>query len=167
MKICISRRLSALSALALLTACATPEPAPAPMTGPRALVADSGDRQSGSLAHLYYVSKLAGRRIDNAGTATFQATQGRGMALQMTLRDREVAAGETTLTLSGSTTYAAPIQAMLGKTCRVEGDVKFQVLPDQRYTVRGRFDASACAVWLTDSSGAELPGTRVTASGLK
>jgi hypothetical protein len=162
-----SRLLLLLATAALLSACATPEPPPPPLTGPRALLSDSGDRQSGSLAHLYYVAKLGGRDVDNAGSATFQATQGRGMALQMELRDREVAAGEAVVTLAGSTTYAAPIQAMMGKTCRVRGDVKLLVQADQRYTVRGRFDATGCAVWITDSAGAEVPGTRVTGAGLK
>ena len=160
-------RFMPLALVVVLAGCATPEPPPAPLSGPRALLSDSGERQSASLAHLYYASKLAGRRIDNAGDATFQATQGRGMALQMVLRDREVAAGEISLTLNGATQYAAPIQAMLGKTCRVSGDVKLQVQADQRYTVRGRFDASGCAVWIADAAGVEVAGTRVTGPGLK
>jgi hypothetical protein len=159
-------RWASLLAALTLSGCATVEP-PTPITGPKLVLADSAEPKSGSMAHIYSVTQVNGRRIEDSGRATSVATHGRGMALQLKVLDRELAAGPVRLKLEGATQYAAPIQAMLGKTCRAEGEVQLSLQADQRYVVKGKLDATSCEVWIEDANGQQVAGSRVSGAGLK
>ena len=169
------RKGAALLPLPLLTflcltlggCAAVPEALEVPLQGPKAVLSDSALQSGGSRGHLFYLIKRDGMAVANTGTATARATHGKGAELHTVRVSREVAAGPQTLTLKGHTVNAMPIQAMFAKHCVVEGDVRVDLLPDKRYVVRGLLNAASCAVWIEEEGGGELPGSRVTAAGLK
>ncbi len=152
----MKRHLAALAAAALLAGCATYQPVPEGYAGPVAIVSDSSQSESNSKAQLFAMTEIDGNRIMNGFWASANASQGRGFALTVVNTERSVPAKAARVTLRGSHTTAAPIQAMASQVAgtffSVEGVVNFEPRPDGKYVVKGELKKGASSVWIEDAA---------------
>jgi hypothetical protein len=147
---------AAAAAALLLAGCASFsgfQPAtPDGYDGPTVSVADQTQPVSGSLAHVFEMTRFEGRRLLSTSIATLQANQGRGFSITPVALTNEVPPGPARVRLQVVTQYAAPLLAMTHPTCRVEGEVAFTPEAGRRYRVAGRIDGRSCAVWIEDTA---------------
>ena len=163
------RRLAlVLSASVVVAGCATfEEPVPPAYTGPTAEVKDSAVTPSNSLAYIFELQAIDGKRLRSSSIATRTANAGRGMSQTAVVVDRKIPAVPSKVSLGASTQYAAPILAMLGSTCSVEGTVDFNPEPGKTYVVRGQVAPEACSAWIEDAQTQRRVTAEVTGPGTK
>ncbi|MCY4753104.1 hypothetical protein [Pelomonas aquatica] len=156
-------------AAALLAGCAAYQgfqPAtPDGYDGPTVNVADQTVQVSGSLVHVFEMTRVDGRRLLSTSIATLQANQGRGFGVAPVALSNELPPGPARVRLQAVTQYAAPILAMTNPTCRVEGDVAFAPEADHRYRVAGRITAAECMVWIEDATSGHAVTEKVSGKG--
>ena len=153
-------RAAALAgSLALLTGCATLEPATPPdYTGPTVNVADQSVPVGGQLLHVFEMTAVDGRRLASTSMATVRANQGRGFAVTPVALSNELPLRPARVRLQAATQYAAPILAMTNPTCRVEGEVAFTPETGKAYRVAGRITPQTCEAWV-EELGTQQPVT--------
>jgi hypothetical protein len=99
---------------------------------------------------------------------SLQASRGRGAYMVIQSTARPVPAGKATLKLLAIQTGSAPISSIFRAAFkdgdpRVDGTVNVDLAPGQRYRVNGFLDPFRREVWIEDSKGIEVPGSKVTA----
>ncbi|NCT85301.1 MAG: hypothetical protein GXC94_19290 [Comamonadaceae bacterium] len=161
---------AAATALALLLAgCAGFggfEPATPPdYDGPTVNVADQAVQVSGTLLHVFEMSRVDGRRLSTTSRATVSANQGRGFAVAPVALSNELPLRPARVQLQALTQYAAPILAMTHPTCRVQGEVQFTPEAGKAYRVAGRIAAEACEVWVEELSSRQAVTDKIRGKG--
>ncbi len=140
------------AAATLLSACSTTtNPVPEGYNGPLAMMSDSTTKSSTKSMDFFFLEKVDGKDVANSLGATIQANQGMGFSLVPKMIDRAIPVKPTTVTITGTTHYAAPILAMTGTVYRVSGDVTFTPLADHTYVVKGTLSEQYSGVWIEDA----------------
>lgn len=159
-------RFLLVAAIASTAGCAAYKPVPVGFTGPVAVIRDSAENESGSKGRLFYVAEVDGNHIDNARTATKQASYGRGFSLSTGTTAREVPIRPMQLKLVGSHVVAAPIHEMASRAAGtffdVNGVIEFTPTAGRKYVVRGELKKDASTVWLEDDETREVVTTKIT-----
>lgn len=133
--------------------------------GPTVNVADQTVQMSGSLAHVFEMTLIDGRRLLSTSVATLNANQGRGFSVAPVAMSNEVPPRPARVRLQAVTQYAAPLLAMTNPGCRVQGDVAFAPEAGKRYRVAGRIAAQACEVWIEDGETGQPVTEKVVGKG--
>jgi hypothetical protein len=150
----------------ILPGCVTYQPTiPEGYTGSRTTITDSVTTHSDSKADFFYVEAVNGHDVENSRIKTAIANQGRGMSMTPVILGREIPTQPTTLTLVGRTAYAAPILAMTNTVYEVKGNVQFAPEPGKSYVVKGELAEDHSAVWLEETDGNPVEGTKVEIQG--
>jgi hypothetical protein len=143
--------------------------AQAPASG-TATVADSSDAGGQMGGTFFLLTAVGGTEVgETALTASRRASAGRGNYMLIRGAERAVPAGPVSLTLHALHAHAAPVAGFVRSVFRdgtpeVRGTVQVELSAGQRYKVRGVIDALRREVWLEDERGAEVPGSRVSAT---
>lgn len=155
-----------IAAISSLVGCAVYKPVPDGFAGPVAVIRDSAETESGSKGRLFYVAEVDGNHIDNALTATKQASYGRGFSLFTSTTARAVPIRPMRLKLVGSHVVAAPIHELASRAAgtffRVEGVTEFTPTAAHKYVVRGELKKDASNVWIEDDETNEVVTAKVT-----
>lgn len=136
-----------------LAACVSYKPIPEGYQGPLVLVKDSSNSISPTKVQFFQLSKVDGRPVETSAGKTGERNYGRGMAMDVVMAQRQIPAGESTLSIQGVTHVAAPILALGGGMYSVQGDVTAVLEEGKVYTVKGALSDESSAVWLEDSEG--------------
>lgn len=160
---------AAATALALLLAgCANFEAATPPdYTGLTVNVADQAVPVDDRLLHVFEMTAVDGRRLSSTSMATVRASQGRGLALEAVVLTNELPLRPAQVRLQATTQYAAPMLAMTGPTCRVQGQVAFAPEAGLAYRVAGRIAVEACEVWIEELATQRRVTDKVSGKGTK
>jgi len=151
---------------ALLAGCASFEPATSPdYAGATANVADQAVLVSGQLLHVFEITQVDGRRLSSTSMATVGANQGRGLSIQPVALTNELPLHPTRVQLQVATQYAAPIQALMSPTCRVQGEVAFTPEAGKAYRVGGRIAPEACEAWIEEITTHQAVTAKVSGKG--
>lgn len=157
--------------VAFTTGCATVRPTsgaqPEIYRGPTAAIYDSADAVSNGQRNLYFVESVDGRKIESSLDATVSATRDKGLTISPVVLWRAVPARQSKLTLVAATVYAAPIQALLGKSCRTVGEVVVDLKEGVTYRVAGNVSPNECSAWLEEHPSGARASDKVTGVGLK
>ncbi|TVO59043.1 hypothetical protein [Denitromonas halophila] len=140
----------------LLAGCASFSPSlPENYSGDTATIDDSFQRLSRSTAKFYYIRQLNDKNIQNALTATYEATEGRGAQLIAMGASRLVPAEPLSLYVVGRVYHSAPIGYLINSKSNyiVEGRVSFTPTAGERYLVSGELGEYYSAVWIEDING--------------
>ena len=147
-------------AFAILVAGCASKLVPDDYVGPVAILADSstnyvdGGFFKADKADFFYANNVDGKSIQSNFSATQAAFSGSGLNFRPVAHDRKVPAKAMKVQLIGSTYWAAPIGALLGKSYQVKGTVAFTPKAGQRYFVRGQLSERYSAIWIESGSGA-------------
>jgi hypothetical protein len=127
--------------------------------GPTAVVKDSyanfadGGLLGADRADFFVMSKVDGKRIDNALQRTAIMNDGAGFSLKPYSYERRVPINSMQVTLFGVIHYAAPIAELLNKTYPVERTVQFTPVAGETYVVRGKLGPNGSKVWIETAEG--------------
>jgi hypothetical protein len=127
--------------------------------GPTAIVRDShanfidGGLLGADRADFFVMSKVDGKRIDNALQQTAIMNDGAGFSLKPYSYERRVPIKSLQVTLFGVIHYAAPIAELLNKTYPVERTVRFTPDAGETYVVRGKLGPNGSKVWIETAGG--------------
>ena len=151
-----------------LSGCATYDKSvPDGYVGPTATIEDTVTMRDNSLAHIFDLVDIEGRKLRGSRVATLVASSGRGMLMQPVTETNQIPAKELTVTIEGNVVYAAPILAMLNTTCSIKGTVKFKAVAGRKYKVNGELLPSHCAVWIEDLTSMSLASDKIVGAGRK
>lgn len=151
---------------ALVVACATLSPSvPNGYAGPMATLRDSMASGTHPGTDFFFLDSIDGQHVDNSLVQTTERNRHRdpvSMGLMSTpyLVERPVPAREATFHIAGRTHFPAPIQEMVHKIYRIEGDVRFAPEPDHLYVVTGELTQTRVSVWIEDGTG-HLMGNKI------
>lgn len=156
--------IAALALLLGLGACASYQPVPKDYTGPTASVKDTGAPESGAKAKMFALMEIDGNRVDNAFSASANASRNLGATLITVYPGRQVQAKPMKVLIRGSHATGAPIHAIAsqiaGTFFSVEGTVDFTPEAGHDYQVRGELTKEKSSVWIEDASTGK-PATAV------
>ncbi|MFT7722356.1 MAG: hypothetical protein QM788_05950 [Roseateles sp.] len=133
--------------------------------GPTVNVADQSTLQGDSLAHVFEMTAVDGRRLLSTSIATLQAHQGRGFSAAPVALSNELPPRPAVVRLQAVTQYAAPLLAMRGHGCRVSGDLAFTPEAGKAYRVAGRIAPDACEAWIEDRATRQPVTGKVSGPG--
>lgn len=137
----------------LLAGCVSFSPVPEGYSGPVATIKDSSQSPSNTKTYFFQLSKADGRAIETSSMVTFEQNYGQGMSMTPYSTEREIPAGDSSLTIEGITHFAAPILALKGGNYSVRGDVSVNLRENETYIVSGSMSKEYSAVWLEDMQG--------------
>lgn len=150
----------------LLHGCATYKPVPEGYAGPVAIVSDSGFSEDGTKAQIFALIEVDGHTIQNSFGASASASYGQGFALTTRYVSRPVPATPMKVTLKGSHTTAAPIQAIFSQAAgtffSVEGTVDFAPASGGNYVVKGELKKDGSSVWIQDANTGQPVTQKIT-----
>src|SRR3569833_1676062 len=147
--------------LALLAGCVS-SPLPDGYKGLTATISDSFTRGDAKKSDFFWVDQVDGRKIEDSVMKTSKDIQGRGFFMEPKNDSRPIAAQKVTLTIKGSTVYAADILAMIHKIYSVEGQVTIDAQPGVSYVVKGELGQNGCSVWIEDASSGKMVSEKIT-----
>jgi hypothetical protein len=165
----MKRALTALLVIFALAlgGCATYKPVPDGYSGPTARIADSTYQETGGKGRLYYIESIDGNKIENARSATGQASYGRGFNLSTRGVTRDVPIRKMRLRLIGTHVTAAPIHEIasraIGEFFSVEGEIDFTPEAGKVYEVRGELTKAVASVWIADLNSGESVSEKIIA----
>lgn len=136
----------------------------------QSVIADTAEGAGPAGASFFMVIEQNNVAIsETAFTASQAASLGRGK-YNMVLRqvERPVASGRTTLKLHGIHSHVTPIDTIfravfLNGNPEVSGEISVDLLPGERYRVTGQVDPFVHEVWLEDSHGKQVIGSKLVA----
>lgn len=134
-----------------------------------AVVADTAEGGGPGGGTFFVAVEVNGAEVkQTALTLSMQASRNRGAYMVIQNTARSVPAGKATLKLLAIQTHAMPITTIFRAAFkdgdpRVDGIVNVDLAPGERYRVNGFMDPFRREVWIEDSKGVELPGSKVTA----
>ena len=147
---------------AALSGCAHFEqPVPANYSGPTVTIQDSVRVHSTRKADIFYVEGVNGKRILDSRTETLSVNRGRGMYMTPVTLSRKLPAQPTTLTITGKSTFAAPILEITNPVYEVSGKVDFAPESGKSYVVRGELGKDYSAVWIEDVDSHAMVGQKI------
>jgi hypothetical protein len=134
-----------------------------------AIVADTAEGGGPGGGTFFVAVAVNGAEVrETALTLSMQASRNRGAYMAIQTTARSVLAGQVTLKLLALQTHAMPITTIFRAAFkdgdpRVDGTVTVDLAPGQRYRVNGFMDPFRREVWIEDSKGIEVPGSKVIA----
>lgn len=155
------RALVSLVALSSLSYYALAQGAPA------AVVTDTAEGGGRAGGLFFFLAAANGVDIEETAlSASRKASFMRGDNMVIKGASRPVASGAVSLTLRAIQTHAAPISTAFRAIFKdgdpeVVGTVQVTLAPGQAYRVNGFMDSFRREVWLEDSSGSLVPGSKV------
>lgn len=127
------------------------EPLPANHDFSTAIIKDSAKVLDSDKADIFYASEVDGKAVKNSMQNTISGNQGRGMAMDPKLLDREIDANKMHIfTIVGATHYAAPIQEIIHKTYQISGKLQFIPEKNKKYLVTGELGEGGTSVWIEE-----------------
>lgn len=154
-----------LIALAL-GGCGTVRPVPDGFTGDVAMLEDSFTMADGeSCGSFFILYQYDGHDVDNAVSASAQASYGQGFHMTAKGAERTVPAREATFNIIGRTHCAAPIQEMTRTVYFIEGDVSFTPEANQTYMITGELGPTQSAVWIEQKQTHVQVGNKLLVKG--
>ena len=160
------RRVIILAAAMLNTGCALERSVlPKEYSGPTALIADSSYVYSKSKSDFFFVDAIDGQSIANALERTANVNRGNGLYQHVQGAARPIEPKETIFHICGRTHFAAPIQAMVGTTYYVDGNVKFTPVGGATYVVKGSLGPDYSAVWIENLETGVQVGNKLMIKG--
>ena len=125
------------------------------LSGPVAMLSDSGFSEDGTKAQLFSLMEVDGNSVQSSFGASASASHGRGFALTTRIVSRPVPVKPMKVKLKGAHTTGAPIQAIFsqisGDFFSVEGVVDFDPAPGGDYVVKGILKKEGSLVWIEDA----------------
>ncbi len=134
-------------------------------SGPTALIADSSYVYSKSKSDFFFVDAIDGQSIANALERTASVNQGNGFFQHVQGAARPIEPKESIFHICGRTHFAAPIQAMVGTSYFVDGNVKFTPLAGATYVVKGSLGPDYSAVWIENLETGVQVGNKLMIKG--
>jgi len=144
--------------LLLLAGCAA-KLVPDDYAGPTAVVRDSfsnyvtGGFLKSDKAHFFVMTKVDGKKIEEALTWTAMMSDGMGSAMKPQSHERRVPIKPMKVELLGVIYYPAPISTLLNPTYETRRTVQFHPVAGETYVVRGRLGESGSSVWIETAGG--------------
>jgi hypothetical protein len=135
---------------------------------PTAVVTDSAEGGGRAGGLFFFLAAANGVTIEETALSSSRnASFMRGNNMLIRTASRPVPSGAVSLTLRAIQTHAAPIETMFRTLFKdgdpeVMGTVDVTLAPGQRYRVNGFMDSFRREVWLEDSNGTLVPGSKVT-----
>ena len=139
---------------------------PTDYSGPVATIRGTSAQRNVFKGESFTVTKVDGKMI--AGRGAVATPVGGGPVLAVQEPQVQVLPQPVTLTLTGSTIYAADgpamIDGLIGGSRHVTGDISFTPKPGGEYRVKGLLNRGTEAVWLVEEKTGKMVGQKVTKS---
>lgn len=162
----MKRVIILLAVAMLITGCALEKSAlPKEYSGPTAQIADSSYVYSKSKSDFFFVDAIDGQPISNALERTANVNRGNGLYQHVQDAARAIEPKETVFHICGRTHFAAPIQAMVGTTYSVDGNVRFTPRAGATYVVKGSLGPDYSAVWIENLETGVQVGNKLMIKG--
>lgn len=140
--------------IGFISGCSVPsKPVPDNYKGPTASIYDSNRYLSAQKGYFFELNSVDGRTVTSSSEATRAANYGSGLSMAPVLKNREVPAKKSVLSISGVTAYAAPILSFGSKNLSIKGDVQVALKPNEKYYIKGQLSEKYKAIWVEDSRG--------------
>ena len=123
---------------------------------PTATLVDTYKFKRKGSGYFFIVSEINNEQVKQSSISwTAGASAGQGAKLNFRSFSREVAAGETALTIKATEYHNVPL-LNFGKKKSIEGTVRFHLDPGGYYFVNGYISDNYAAVWLENSEGDQV-----------
>lgn len=150
-------RIAAPLLLATLASCGNYYVVPKEYTGPTAVIRGTSKSLNAVKGESFKVAKIDGKTTLGNPVAT---PRGGGIVLSVRETEQKVMVAPMTLTLVGSTIYAADgvalADSLTGGARHVNGDVSFTPEAGGEYRVKGSLGKDYCAVWLEEEKSGKV-----------
>jgi hypothetical protein len=154
-----------LIALAI-AGCATFRPVPDGYTGDVAMLEDSFTMADGdSCGSFFILYQYDGHEVENAVSASAQASYGQGFHMAALGAERTVPARGAIFHVIGRTHCVAPIQEISRTVYFIEGDVQFVPEANQTYVITGEVGPTQSAVWIEQKQTHVQKGNKLLVKG--
>ncbi|WP_367874165.1 hypothetical protein [Luteolibacter sp. Populi] len=151
-------------AFASLPSCVKYHNLPEGYSGPVATIRGTAAQGNVFKGQSFRVTKVDGLEI--AGRGAVATPTGGGPVLAVREPQVQVLPKPVTLTLTGSTIYAADgpalVDSMIGGARHVSGDLSFTPKAGGEYRVKGILEKGSESVWLEEEKSGKLVGNKIT-----
>jgi hypothetical protein len=160
-------KLAAVSLAAVtLPGCVNSHDLPKGYGGPVAIIRGTSAQKNVFKGDAFTVTKVDGKQVSGRGAVA--TPTGGGPVLAVREPQVKVLPQPLTLTLTGSTIYAADgpalIDSMAGGARHVRGDLSFTPKAGGEYRVKGILEKGSESVWLVEEKTGKLIGSKITKS---
>ena len=118
-----------------------------------------------SCGSFFVLYQYDGHEVDNAISASAQASYGQGFNWAALGAQRMVPARGATFHLMGRTHCVAPIQEISRTVYFIEGDILFVPDANQSYVIRGELGPTQSAVWIEQKQNHAQQGNKLLIKG--
>ncbi|MCW1916209.1 hypothetical protein OJ996_21645 [Luteolibacter sp. GHJ8] len=148
---------------ATLSSCVQYHNLPTDYSGPVAIVRGTSAQKNVFKGEGFTVSKVNGKMVHGRGTVATPVGGGPVLAVQEP--EVRILPQPVTLTLTGSTVYAADgpalVDSMIGGSRHVSGDISFTPKAGGEYRVKGMLERGSESVWLVEEKSGKLIGHKI------
>ena len=167
MKFSHSLKLTAVAlASATLPSCVSYHNLPTDYSGPVAIIRGTSAQKNVFKGESFTVTKVDGKQVHGRGAVA--TPTGGGPVLAVQEPQVKILPQPVTLTLTGSTIYAADgpalIDSMAGGARHVSGDFSFTPKAGGEYRVKGLLEKGSESVWLVEEKSGKMIGGKITKS---
>ena len=160
-----SLKLAAASlAFVTLPSCVKYHNLPTDYSGPVAVIRGTSAQNNVFKGQSFSVTKVDGLQVYGRGAVATPVGGGPVLAVQEP--QVKILPQPVTLTLTGSTIYAADgpalIDSMAGGARHVSGDLSFTPKAGSEYRVKGLLEKGAESVWLVEEKSGKMIGNKIT-----
>jgi hypothetical protein len=151
-------------AASLLSSCVKFHSLPTDYSGPTAVIRGTASQKNVFKGEGFQVTKVDGKAVYGRGTVATPVGGGPVLAVQEP--EVRVMPQPVTLTLTGSTVYAADgpamVDGLIGGSRHVSGDLSFTPKPGGEYRVKGLLERGSESVWLVEEKTGKMVGHKIT-----
>lgn len=122
-------------------------------SGTTASVNDTYTHYTGSQAHLFVLTQVDENVIENASYRTRLQNMGRKEIITPYMVNRAVTTEEQEFTIAGFVQFMQDGQTLVGENMLVSGNVSFEPIANETYSVTGELNKYNSTVWVEDSKG--------------
>ena len=149
-----------------LPSCVNYHSSPTDYSGPVAVIRGTSAQKNIFKGQAFTVTKVDGKQVYGRGAVA--TPTGGGPVLAVQEPEVRILPQPVTLTLTGSTIYAADgpalIDSMAGGARHVSGDLSFTPKAGGEYRVKGVLDKGSESVWLVEEKTGKTVGGKITKS---
>lgn len=154
---------SIVLAAAALPSCVQYHNLPTDYSGPVAVIRGTSAQKNVFKGEGFTVSKVNGKPVYGRGAVA--TPTGGGPVLAVQEPEVKILPQPVTLTLTGSTIYAADgpamVDSMIGGSRHVTGDISFTPKAGGEYRVKGVLERGSESVWLVEEKSGKLIGQKI------
>lgn len=121
--------------------------------GSTASVNDTYKHHTGPKAHLFVLTQVDENVIENASYRTRQQNMGRKEIITPYMVTRTITTEEQQFTITGFVQFMIDGQTLIGENMLVSGNVSFDPIANETYSVTGELSQYMSTVWVEDSKG--------------